>query len=520
MTISNETNRIQYNGNGVTTAFAFPYYFFATSDLVVILTDTTTSTDTTQVIGTDYTASGTLIDGVYSSGGTITFNTAPASGKRITIYRELTYTQETDYTNADSFPEETHEQALDRLTILTQQIKDDLERSLLLPTSTTLSGLTIPSPEANKYLGWNATANNLENKINITGTTIPSYAGNANRFVRINGTATDLTYYDLFGGSDAFTGNNKIINGNFDVWQRNTTFTTPASLAYTADRWLIAYDGTIGTFTASKQAFTLGQSSVPNNPAFYFNWNHTVAGSGSTVRQIQQRIEKVETLNGSSVSMSFWAKADSARTVSGILRQNFGTGGSPSAAVDTSLGSFSLTTSWQKFTATVSLPSVSGKTLGSNINDYLALIFSLPLNVVMSIDIAQVQLEAGTLATAYDLRTFVQEWLACQRYYEKSFPYATAPAQNSGDAGYIFLAMPTSLAPSASVYYRAIKRASPTLTTYNPSAANNNWRNLSSGADIAVSVQYNNEIAAGIGASAGPAANALIGIHWSAEAEL
>ena len=61
---------------------------------------------------------------------------------------------------------------------------------------------------ANNYLGWNATADNLENKINITGTTIPSYAGNTNRFVRINGTASDLTYYDLFGGSNAFTGNN------------------------------------------------------------------------------------------------------------------------------------------------------------------------------------------------------------------------------------------------------------------------------------------------------------------------
>lgn len=195
MTISNETNRIQYNGNGVTTAFAFPYYFFATSDLVVILTDTTTSTDTTQVIGTDYTASGTLIDGVYSSGGTITFNTVPASGKRITIYRELTYTQETDYTNVDAFPEEAHEQALDRLTILTQQIKDDLKRSLLLPTSTTLSGLTIPSPEANKYLGWNATANNLENKETVeVSVTLPSFGGNALNYPRINAGANNFEY--------------------------------------------------------------------------------------------------------------------------------------------------------------------------------------------------------------------------------------------------------------------------------------------------------------------------------------
>jgi hypothetical protein len=313
---------------------------------------------------------------------------------------------------------------------------------------------------------------------------------------------------------------NALINGNFDIWQRNTSFTTPASLAYTADRWLVVYDGTIGAFTISRSAFSLGQSTVSNQPAFFYNWNHTSAGSGSTLRQIQQRIEKVETLNGQSVSLSFWAKADSARNITGTLRQNFGTGGSPSSSVDTSLGTFSLTTSWQKFTATVTLPSVSGKTLGSANNDYLALILSLPINTIMSIDIAQVQLEAGSIPTAFDLKNFITEWLACQRYYEKSFPYEVAPAQTSSAPGYLLLAMPTSLAPTIAVLYRQIKKAIPTLTTYNPSAANANWRNLTSGANLAVSIYYNSEIGAGIAASVGPATAALCAIHWTAEAEL
>src|SRR5690606_625748 len=118
---------------------------------------------------------------------------------------------------------------------------------------------------------------------------------------------------------------NYCINGGFDFWQRNNTFSTPTSGNYTADRWSVEYDGTIGAFTLSRQAFTLGQTLVPGEPQYFLRWNQTSAGSGSTTRALRHRIESVRSLAGKQMTVSFYAAADSARTVGLKIVQNFGT---------------------------------------------------------------------------------------------------------------------------------------------------------------------------------------------------
>lgn len=128
MTISTTTSRIQYTGNAVTTAFSFPYRFLANGDLTVTIT-TPAGATTTQVLGTDYTVTGAGLD----AGGTVTMTTPPASGELLTIRRVLDLTQEVDYQSGDPFPAETHEQALDRLTMITQQLDEALTRTLTLP---------------------------------------------------------------------------------------------------------------------------------------------------------------------------------------------------------------------------------------------------------------------------------------------------------------------------------------------------------------------------------------------------
>jgi len=130
MTISTTTSRITYSGNGVTDEFAFPYYFFENGDLIVILTDSD-GVSTVQTITSDYTVTGAGND----SGGTVTMLTPPAAGESLLIYRSLSLTQETDYITGDPFPAETHERALDRLTMIAQQLQEELNRSAKLPVT-------------------------------------------------------------------------------------------------------------------------------------------------------------------------------------------------------------------------------------------------------------------------------------------------------------------------------------------------------------------------------------------------
>jgi hypothetical protein len=116
-----------------------------------------------------------------------------------------------------------------------------------------------------------------------------------------------------------------------------------------------------------------------------------------------------------------YIRATSAITLPQLqLVQSFGTGGSPSAQVYTTLlTSVSITTSWQRIQATVTVPSISGKALGSNGNSNLAFDIGLPINTTFSVDIAQVQIEPGPVATPFEQRPSGTELALCQRYYEQ-----------------------------------------------------------------------------------------------------
>lgn len=138
MTISTTASRISHNGNGVTTAFSFPYRFLTNADLTVIKV-AANGTETTLVLNTDYTVSGADND----AGGTVTIGTAPASGTRIVIFRSMGITQEVDYITGDSFPAETHERALDRLTMIAQQQQDAIDRSAKLSETSTADADTL-----------------------------------------------------------------------------------------------------------------------------------------------------------------------------------------------------------------------------------------------------------------------------------------------------------------------------------------------------------------------------------------
>lgn len=147
MTISSTTNRVSYTGNGVTTAFSFPYAFHSTADLVVVETVIATGVQTTKALTTHYTISGTTdAQGFYQSGGTVTAVTAPASTVTWTIYRDPAITQGAELVENDALPVKAGvESPLDRLTMIAQRLKDRLDRSLQLPEGDT-SGATVEIP--------------------------------------------------------------------------------------------------------------------------------------------------------------------------------------------------------------------------------------------------------------------------------------------------------------------------------------------------------------------------------------
>lgn len=128
---------VQAVANGVTVAFPYGNKFISDSDLVVTTTDTA-GLDNPEVLGVDYTVSGAGDD----TGGTVTFTTAPIDLHIVTITRVTPLTQLVDYIKNDDFPSETHEGALDKLTLIVQEAVQKL-----LSSSNSVKALSYPDTE-------------------------------------------------------------------------------------------------------------------------------------------------------------------------------------------------------------------------------------------------------------------------------------------------------------------------------------------------------------------------------------
>ena len=201
---------------------------------------------------------------------------------------------------------------------------------------------------------------------------------------------------------------NRFFNGDMSLWQRGTSLSLTTE-QYGPDRWLLSGNSA----TVTQQTFTPGQTDVPGNPTYFVR--ATVAASGNKPN-IGQKIEGVETFAGKEVTLSFWVKASTA--LSGVyprIYQQFGSGGS-STLVALAGGSIAMTTSWQKVTLTGTLPSVSGKTIGTGSGLWVQCLRDVPLSGV--IDLAAVQLELGGVATPYEQRPIALEQALCARYYQ------------------------------------------------------------------------------------------------------
>jgi len=246
--------------------------------------------------------------------------------------------------------------------------------------------------------------------------------------------AGDATVSSLNGGPLAGF-RNRIINGNFDVWQRGTIFNSPADNTYTADRWVVVYDGSGATRAINRETFIPGSTEAAPGAAYFLGFNQTVAGSGGTYNVLSQRIEGVRTFEGQTVTLSFYARGLSAAlTLPAIgLSQDFGVGGSAKVFTTAASSVVIAGSNFAKYTYTVTLPSISGKTIGTSA--YLALEFSLPTNATFHFQIGSVQLEPGSVATPVEQRPIGTELDLCQRYFQPSAVYAVAYVDNGGTMG-------------------------------------------------------------------------------------
>jgi hypothetical protein len=224
---------------------------------------------------------------------------------------------------------------------------------------------------------------------------------------------------------------NKLINADFRINQRQFTSTTTTA-TYGFDRWVMTY--TDGTVTYSAQTFTPGTAPVAGYEAANFARVETTGQTATNANALfRQRIEDVRTVTpGNNWTVSFWAKAASgAPKVYVELEQSFGTGGSPSSNVVITGSQVTLSTSWARYSVTIAVPSISGKTIGTttsgNVNlnlwvsagtDNNARTGSLGIQT-NTFDFWGGQVEAGSVATAFQTATgtLQGELAACQRYY-------------------------------------------------------------------------------------------------------
>ena len=266
-------------------------------------------------------------------------------------------------------------------------------------------------------------------------------------------------------------GKNAIINGDFYVNQRN--FSSISAEAFMFDRFYMNKGSAGGTSIATAQTFTPGTAPVAGYEGA--NYLQIVSGSQSGASDwsgFSQRIENVRTYAGQTVTVSFWAKAASGTPKVGVtFEQNFGSGGS--SAVYTTGTPVTISTSWTRYTTTVTLPALTGKTIGTG-STLIVYIFNSTGSTLTALGWSNtglqngtfsywgVQVEAGSVATAFQTATgtLPLELAACQRYY----------LQNSGV--YWYGAATATNIYGQNISFPVTMRTSPTITMTNLSAAN------------------------------------------------
>ncbi len=349
--------------------------------------------------------------------------------------------------------------------------------------------------------------------------------------------------------SGSLSGRNRIINGDMRIDQRNAgASVTPSDGAYTLDRW------NVGLTQSSK--FSVQQSTTA--PAGFSNSLLATSLSAYTVTsgdlfRISQLIEGFNfsdldwgTASAKAVTLSFWVRSSLTGTFGGAFVNNANNRSYPFSYT------ISAANTWEQKSVTVA-GDTSGTWIGSTNGIGARVHFALGAGSTYSgtagawsssllisttgatsvvgtngatFYITGVQLEAGSVATPFERRSYGQELSLCQRYFEKTFAIDTAPAQNAGRSGALEMyAVRSAGSTGISTYFRFTvpKRDTPSMLYFNPSAANAQARNLDTSSDCSGTATDNMNSIGGKVSYTLPGSTTstnLISVHWTASAEL
>lgn len=361
-------------------------------------------------------------------------------------------------------------------------------------------------------------------------------------------------WYEVFRGPQRIVPTESpIINGSMEVWQRGTSFAAIANAAYHADRWSVRYvTAGVATITRSTNVPTVAQAGLLFN--YSLEVDVTTIDSSIAAGDFFAVTQRIEGYNWRpfaqrQFTLSFWVMSTKTGTHCVAFRNN--AAGTPDRSY---IGTYTINTTntWEYKTVTVTASPSAGTwdyTTGSGLEVSFILAAgstfqttagawqtgnfygtSAQVNCLDSTSnffrLTGVRMELGNAASPLEFMPFGRELRRCQRYYQKSFNYATAPAQNAGLAG--MLSIPSTVGastifPPYMTPFVVTMRTAPTVMTYNPSAANAQVRAIGPAQDCsAVNTSNLSDGSLSISAtsSAGTVVGHQLGIHWSADAEL
>lgn len=303
------------------------------------------------------------------------------------------------------------------------------DRSLSLSAATQASlakadsAIQAPGGTAGQILAKASSDPNDVDWVNIEGATAVSYGPQTLTLAQQGQARANIDAGILAGFR------NKIINGNFDIWQRGTVSTGSGS-QFLADRFNMLVSGS--TLSAAKVGFAAGHSIVPGNPEAYLAYSVTSGNTAGSFALLRHNVENVRTLSGRRATLTFYAWSGTPKKAWVELTQNFGVGGSD-VVMSIGVTEISLTNTPQRFDVLVDIPSISGKTVGTN--SHLQINVWLDGGANNAGRVPGIALQSGDFrfarfslvdgdATAepdpFAPRSYQEELALCQRHFERA----------------------------------------------------------------------------------------------------